>query len=184
VEEQFASLSSSPASAPQGSSGAPASAGTSYAEGSQQGAASAEALREVLRNLRGLAQCVEGLLGAVTVDVLMPVDLAIYGDLAFRVLLHTPTTSRSTVVCVGGRVDRMVRHFAKLHGRQAISGESEGDSSPRRLGRQGHEKPSAVSAELAMDKLADALVQVAQATAAAGGGFFGSRQRGRATSTA
>ncbi|CAE8631518.1 unnamed protein product, partial [Polarella glacialis] len=77
-----------------------------------------------------------------------------------------------------------VRHFAKLHGRQAISGESKGDSSPRRLGRQGHEKPSAVSAELAMDKLADALVQVAQATAAAGGGFFGSRQRGRATSTA
>eukprot|EP00930_Biecheleria_cincta_P047815 TRINITY_DN33216_c0_g1_i1.p1 TRINITY_DN33216_c0_g1~~TRINITY_DN33216_c0_g1_i1.p1 ORF type:complete len:1572 (-),score=289.98 TRINITY_DN33216_c0_g1_i1:89-4804(-) len=136
-----------------------------------------ETLRNILRNLRGLARCLEGLIKTIVVDALMPIDLNTYGQgLAFRGLLHA-TDGTSTVVCVGGRIDRMVSRFARLH---APRGSEEVDM------QAGSSELCAVSAEFAVDKIAAALVQAAQAQAqgVAASGAHGGRQRGRSSSTA
>jgi len=105
----------------------------------------AEQLWEVLRGLRNLVRCLEGILDC-TIDILQPVDGEVYGPgLAFCIL----DTCASTVICLGGRIDQTLSRFATLHSQS---------ESPGRLPWP----VCGVSAELAMDKIAEALVQAAQ----------------------
>lgn len=134
----------------------------------------AERLFGVLRNLRGLVRSVEGL-AEVSLDVLWQGVGDVYGPgLVFRVLLHG-VAGPTTLIGEGGRVDRLLAQFAELHGDLPRSGAGIGggsaeeaeiaeDDSPMFGGEHratAAPPPRGVSAELAVDKLAEALVQTA-----------------------
>jgi len=147
VEELYVSGNPAPAS-PRATSGSQVSPGGRSEP--------ADDLKEVLRSLRAL----DGVLATQTtwrgvmIDPQMPVN-SMYGPgLIFSVLMHSQVAP--TMVCVGGRVDQLATQYMRLHAPQGTQDEVVAHPSA------GLESLSAISAELAMDKLAAGLVQLAQ----------------------
>uniref|UniRef100_A0A7S4SMS6 non-specific serine/threonine protein kinase n=1 Tax=Alexandrium monilatum TaxID=311494 RepID=A0A7S4SMS6_9DINO len=180
LEEHFAGPSFGNGAVAAGCSNAAAANAAAGANGALEALPAAEQLRDVLSGLRSIARCVEGLV-EVSVDALQPVDAESYGPgLAFRVLLRDGGVS--PVVCAGGRIDRLVGRYTRLHGvgsrHHEDSEASQSSSSSILFGRGA---PLGISAELALDKLAAALLQAAQAAPPAGAGAW---RRGGRSSTA
>jgi len=134
-------------------------------------ATTVEELKEVLRALRALDSLAsQSAWRAVTIDPLMPMNVMYGAGLVFNLLMHLPGVSAPTMVCVGGRLDRLATQYKQLHAPQGLEEVAAGASA---------EPLCAVSAELAMDKLAAALVSQGLTAQAANL----SRQRGKSQTT-
>eukprot|EP00439_Symbiodinium_sp_Y106_P038143 s2047_g4.t1 len=157
VEELYA-VSSAPFGSPS-SSQTVQSAGRPSAE---PYAAAAEELSEVLRTLRALDSVISAQTTwrSISIEPYMPVN-AMYGPgLVFSVKMYPLDKKEPTMVCVGGRVDHLARHFALLH--TASSSDAALSESFALGAAAGSDDLCAVSSELAMDKLSSGLLQLAQ----------------------
>eukprot|EP00927_Polykrikos_kofoidii_P047958 TRINITY_DN42220_c0_g1_i1.p1 TRINITY_DN42220_c0_g1~~TRINITY_DN42220_c0_g1_i1.p1 ORF type:complete len:1135 (+),score=184.84 TRINITY_DN42220_c0_g1_i1:215-3619(+) len=120
-----------------------------------------EELKDIHRHFDIIASSIEGLV-ETTVDALQPVDASAYGPgLIFRISLRDGSGG-STVVCAGGRIDALLARFARLHSAKSVN------VSPTSVGSEQAPvcsgRARGISAEVAMDKIASALVQVAQSS--------------------
>eukprot|EP00927_Polykrikos_kofoidii_P000047 TRINITY_DN10021_c0_g2_i1.p1 TRINITY_DN10021_c0_g2~~TRINITY_DN10021_c0_g2_i1.p1 ORF type:complete len:1886 (-),score=379.42 TRINITY_DN10021_c0_g2_i1:126-5783(-) len=130
---------------------------------SQMRSQSVEQLREIHRTFQTIASSMEGLL-ETTVDALQPIDTQTYGPgIIFRLSLRDGS-GRSTDICAGGRIDRLLARFARLHGaKMANESPAVGDCDQVPVAIE----PSiGLSAEVNLDNVAAALVQAAQTTPA------------------
>lgn len=172
VEELYA-VSSAPFGSPS-SSQTVQSAGRPSAE---PYAAAAEELSEVLRTLRALDSVISAQTTwrSISIEPYMPVN-AMYGPgLVFSVKMYPLDKKEPTMVCVGGRVDHLARHFALLH--TASSSDAALSESFALGAAAGSDDLCAVSSELAMDKLSSGLLQLAQGA----GSTSSSKQRGKSS---